>query len=72
LLDAMKKSWIYGKPLDHENVLEECGDLLFYVVAMLNSTGYTLNDAMKHNVEKLSKRYPAGYTDAAAIERADK
>ena len=72
VVDAVKKHWVYGKPLDTENVLEECGDILFYVSACLNLCGYSLNDAMAHNVAKLSKRYPDGYTDAAAIARADK
>jgi len=70
--DAVKKHWVYGKPLDTENVLEECGDILFYVAACLDLCGFTLDDAMTHNMEKLKKRYPEGYTDAAAIERADK
>ena len=72
LLDAVKKSWIYGAALDEENVLEECGDQLFYVTAMLLECGFTLDDAMEHNKRKLRERYPEGYTDAAARERADK
>lgn len=72
LLDAVKKTWIYGKQLDRENVLEECGDLLFYIQAMLTECGFTIDDAIRHNIEKLKRRYPDGYTDLAAINRADK
>lgn len=72
LIDAIKKTWIYGKPLDRENVLEESGDLLFYLQALLTECGFTLDDAMQHNVVKLAKRYPTGYSDSAAIARADK
>lgn len=72
VVDAVKKHWVYGKPLDVENILEECGDILFFVSACLNLCGHSLNDAMEHNVAKLAKRYPEGYTDAAAIARADK
>lgn len=72
VIDAVKKTWIYGKPLDRENILEECGDLLFYISALLTQTGYTLDDAMNANMDKLKKRYPEGYTDEAAIARADK
>lgn len=73
LLDAIKKTWIYNKPLDVENVLEECGDLLFYIQALLMQYGFTMGDAAQHNYAKLAKRYPAGtYTDQAAQERADK
>lgn len=72
LLDAVKKTWIYGKPMDMENVLEECGDALFYVTAMLINSGFTLDQSFEHNHNKLKSRYPDGYTDEAAITRADK
>lgn len=72
VLDAVKKTWIYGKELDRENLLEESGDLLFYITALLTENGFTLEEAMQANIAKLAKRYPQGYTDSAAIERADK
>ena len=72
VLDAIKKHWIYGAELDIENVLEECGDLLFYVTALLINSGFTIDEAMKHNIAKLKSRYPDGYTDQAAQERLDK
>jgi NTP pyrophosphatase (non-canonical NTP hydrolase) len=73
LLDTIKKAAIYRKPYAMENVLEECGDVLFYVQGMLNSFGFTLQDAIKANVYKLGVRYSKGkYTDAQAQFRADK
>ena len=72
LVDAVKKHWVYGKPLDTENVLEECGDVLFYVAALLNECGFSLMDAMEYNEAKLAKRYPDGWSEQAAIERKDK
>lgn len=72
LLDAAKKAWVYGAPLDTENVKEECGDCLFYLQALLMEIGSSIEEAMEMNITKLNKRYPEGYTDQAAIERADK
>jgi NTP pyrophosphatase (non-canonical NTP hydrolase) len=72
IVDIIKKHWVYGKPLDTEKLLEECGDLLFYIAALLMSNHLTLSDAMHHNIRKLAKRYPDGYSDAAAAARADK
>jgi NTP pyrophosphatase (non-canonical NTP hydrolase) len=72
LLDCIKKTWIYSKPLDRENILEECGDLLFYIQALLAENNFTMQAARRHNMEKLAKRYPSGYTDQAAQERLDK
>ena len=36
LLDAIKKRWVYGKTLDIENVIEELGDIRFYMEALMN------------------------------------
>lgn len=72
LIDAVKKSWVYGKELDRENVKEELGDLLFYIQAAANLMHTTMGDLMSQNMAKLRRRYPDGYSDAAAIARADK
>ena len=72
LLDAVKKVWIYGKPMDNVNICEELGDLLFYIQMMATLQGTTIERLMQDNCCKLEKRYPAGYSDAAAQARADK
>ena len=73
LLDAVKKTWVYGKPLDLENVREEIGDILFYVTAMMNMLGLDEEEIVLENVAKLEARYPGlTYTNEAAIARADK
>lgn len=75
LLDAIKKCWIYNKPMTQEvreNLKEEMGDALFYIQHICNVLGWTIDDVIDANMEKLKKRYPNGYTDKAAIERADK
>ncbi len=72
IIDTVKKHWVYGADLNSANLLEEAGDVLFYTAALLQATGYTLEQAIEHNIAKLSKRYPEGYSDAAARERADK
>jgi NTP pyrophosphatase (non-canonical NTP hydrolase) len=72
LLDAVKKAVIYGKKLDMTNVKEELGDILFYVTLAASSIGVNLDTLMQLNQDKLNKRYPTGYTDAAAVLRADK
>lgn len=72
LVDAIKKHVMYNKPLDTENVLEEAGDIMFYLVALLNTLGYTLEEAITYNRDKLETRYPNGYSNARAIDRLDK
>ena len=73
LLDAIKKAVIYRKPLDVQNVKEECGDLLFYITGMLDSIGSNLDQVISENMEKLSKRYSSlSYSNNQAIQRMDK
>lgn len=73
LLDAIKKHCVYQKQIDFNNVMEEAGDILFYLTGILNELDMTIEQCIQANMDKLSKRYPNGtYTNAAAIARADK
>lgn len=73
LLDAIKKHVIYGKPLDLENVLEELGDLEFYMEGLRQKIpGISRETVLQRNIAKLTKRYGSAYSDEAAIKRADK
>lgn len=73
LLDAVKKHWVYGKPLDVNNVVEELGDLMFYMQMVMMMIGKNQMEVIEHNIQKLYKRYASRiYSDAQAIARADK
>ena len=73
LLDAIKKVWAYSKPIDMENVIEELGDLEFYLEALRQQIQVAREHVLKANQEKLAKRYPNGvYSDLHAQSRLDK
>ena len=73
LLDAIKKYWIYNKPLDVTNVIEELGDLRFYIQALMNQLGISEQEVLQRNANKLSVRYKEmRYSDESAQGRADK
>jgi NTP pyrophosphatase (non-canonical NTP hydrolase) len=73
LLDAVKKHTIYNKPIDRENVIEELGDLEFYMEGLIQRLGITREETIKGNIIKLGERYKRfEYSDAQAIARADK
>lgn len=76
LLDAFKKWVFYGRSLDIDNVKEELGDIEFYLEGIRQNLGIDRNETLQCNIEKLSTgknaRYAEGYSDAAAIARADK
>lgn len=55
-----------------EEVLDESGDMLWYVAVLLHRHGYTLEEAMQYNIDKLSSRYASGkFTATEAINRAN-
>lgn len=72
LVDAVKKHTIYNKPLDLANVIEEMGDLEFYLEGLRQILDLRREEILAHNIKKLTKRYQDGYSDKAAQERADK
>jgi NTP pyrophosphatase (non-canonical NTP hydrolase) len=73
LLDTVKKHVIYQKPLDRENMIEELGDLEFFMQALRTAIGVSRDEVIARNIAKLEKRYPKGsYSNAQAINRADK
>ena len=73
LLDAIKKWSIYQKPIDLENVIEELGDLEFYMEGLRQSLNLTRIETLMENIAKLKKRYSKGqYSNEQANERADK
>ena len=73
LLDAIKKQVIYRKPLDRDNVIEELGDLEFYMEGLRQGLGITREQCIDANIAKLGKRYEGfQYSNQAAQDRADK
>lgn len=83
LADAIKKHIHYNHPLDkelkgknqtlRENIIEELGDLRFYIQTVMNLVGISETQILQYNAAKLGKRYAdLTYSDSAAIMRADK
>lgn len=69
LMDAIKKHVYYGKPLDKVNVFEEISDVMWYCGILLDTLGYSMDDCLQVNIDKLKARYPGKFTEEAAINR---
>lgn len=73
LIDAIKKHVVYNRELDMQNVIEELGDIEFYMEQLRQSLGITRDETLEANLAKLNKRYASGaFSDAQAQARADK
>lgn len=69
LLDALKKHIYYGKGLDTVNIVEELGDVLWYVALICRTLGVSLDEVMQKNIEKLRTRYPENFSETNALFR---
>lgn len=73
LYDPIKKTAIYGKPLDLTNIREELGDIEFYLEGIRSALRITREETLQANIDKLSVRYAQKkFTNEDAINRADK
>lgn len=73
LVDAIKRHTKYNKPLDFENVIEELGDIEFYLEGLRQALSIDREETLRANKHKLAKRYASlHYSNEAAIARADK
>lgn len=73
ILEVIKKHVIYQKPLNSDNLIEELGDIEFYLEGLRQGFGITREECLQNNILKLTKRYAKlHYDDADAINRVDK
>lgn len=68
----MVKKWLYhGYDLDVEKLDKEVGDQLFYLGLYANARGILLSQIAQQNINKLSARYPNGFSTEANKAKAD-
>lgn len=71
LMTHWKAHLYYGKALDRAYMLKELGDALWFLQRATGALGFTLDEVARTNIEKLRARYPAHYSNEAALARAD-
>jgi hypothetical protein len=69
LMDQLKKHLIYGKSLDYVNIMEEDGDLRWYLSLLETACNYTADKAQDRNIEKLRARFPNRFNEIDALSR---
>ncbi|AFQ14641.1 nucleoside triphosphate pyrophosphohydrolase family protein [Bacillus thuringiensis] len=60
------------RPVNENDIKDELSDILFYVSAMAQEFGFTLEDVARHNREKLEKRFPEGFSTEASAQKVDR
>ncbi len=65
------------KTVAHQNdqtpgIKENLGDTIWYIAMICNFYGWSLEDVIKGNMEKLEKRFPKGFTFEDAQRKGSK
>lgn len=63
--EIVKKIVFQGKLLSPENIFHmkrELGDIIFYWINACTALNLNPNDVIQENIDKLSKRYPNGFS----------
>lgn len=71
VVDYIKKIVFHGHKYEQDKLIEELGDLMWYVSALANFYKIDMNEVLNKNIEKLLKRYPNGFTKSDSIKRVD-
>jgi NTP pyrophosphatase (non-canonical NTP hydrolase) len=69
--NKVKKQVFHEHGVDREVLLDELGDILFYVGELANAIGVSFDDIIENNVTKLNKRYPQGFSPQRSINRKE-
>jgi len=56
--DVIKKHYAYGKTLDVQHLVEEVGDIMFYLNGLLAEVDVEWAEVLELNIKKLEARYP--------------
>lgn len=59
--DAIKKREYHGRQVTDEHLIEELGDVMWYVANLCTVLNVSLDVVLEQNVDKLKKRYPEMY-----------
>lgn len=76
LSEILKRALYYGDPIDDDHVMEEHGDMMFYILRDCMrmakkrglNTAIVFQEILDRVVAKLCERYKKGFTEAEATE----
>lgn len=71
VVDYFKKVLFHDHELDYDKLIDETGDVLWYVAAMALALDVSLEEIAEKNIEKLKKRYPEKFTSEQSINRIE-
>ena len=71
VIDILKKHEFQGHDFNKAKMLDELGDIAWYLALACTAMDITLTDVFNHNVDKLCNRYPDGFDSDKSINRKE-
>lgn len=71
LCDHYKKYMYQGHDFDCNHMIEEAGDVMWYLAELAEALNTTLETIAGRNIEKLKKRYPDGFDPERSMHREE-
>lgn len=68
---VINKHIYYNTGLNMEAVIKELGDVEYALTSLYSILGLKRENVLSANIQKLEARYPKGYSDIAAMDKAD-
>lgn len=68
VLEPLLKELYHGKIVDHDNLISELGNVLWYLAVLSNALGIDLSAVAAHNIRKLRSRHGVAYNPKFYLE----
>ncbi len=69
--ELIKKAFFHGHDLDRDKLMKELGDVLWYLAVMAHALDMSLEEVGQHNIDKLARRYPEGFSSQRSRNRSE-
>lgn len=67
--DLIKKNMFQGHPLNKDDLINELGDIAWYLAEAATALNIDLEFILMSNIDKLKKRFPDGFSAEKSINR---
>lgn len=71
LANLTKKVFVHGHDYDPDRVIDELGDILWYIAVYSDALGVPLSEVAARNLAKVARRYPNGFSTEASVHRKE-
>jgi len=70
-IDEYKKIIGHGHPMNEDSLKKELGDVAWYIAELCTAHGWSMEEILKDNIQKLKTRYPDKFSTEDSLARVD-